>query len=114
MNFQNTEKVEGKHYTYRRLGCGATNCARFCDSYFQIIKHKNQVRAVLLENRSDKEFRTAQIISPSEARRLVGWLARYIAYSDPDPISLAIAETRAHANGVMKAQNQIAKELGMK
>lgn len=111
--FQSTEKVKGKSYHYRRLGNGAMNCARFGGNYFQLVKHKGNVRALLLDERCDREFHTSQVISPSEARRLVGWLARYIAYSDPDPISLAIAETKAHANGVMRNQDQIAKELGL-
>ena len=111
--FQSTEKVKGKHYHYRRLGNGAMNCARFGGNYFQLVKHKGSVRALLL-SKKEKEFHTIQVISPSEARRLVGWLARYIAYSDPDPISLAIAESKAHANGVIRSQDIIAKELGMK
>ena len=111
--FQGTEKVPGQYYTYRRTGCGAMNCARFGKSYFQLVKHKNQIRALLLEDKG-KMFHTTQVISPSEARRLIGWLARYIAYSDPDPSSLAIAETRAHANGIFRSQDQIAKELGIK
>ena len=113
-HFQATEKIHGRHHEYRRLGCGAKNCARFGGNYFQLVKHKNQIRAILIEHREQKNFHTVQVISPSEARRLVGWLARYIAYSDPDPISLAIAETKAHANGVMRNQDQIAKELGIK
>ena len=90
------------------------NTARFGGFYFQLAKHKGHVRAILLEQREQKQFHTTQVISPSEARRLIGWLARYIAYSDPDPISLAIAESKAHANGVIRNQDQIAKELGMK
>lgn len=112
--FQSTEKVPKPSHTYQRLGCGAMNCARFGGRYFQIVKHKGNVRALLLNEREDKQFHTTQVISPSEARRLIGWLARYIAYSDPDPISLAIAASKSHANGVIRNQDQIAKELGMK
>lgn len=113
MSLQITEKIPNKSHLYRRLGCGATNSKKFAGSYIQLLKYKNQVRAVLFENKNDKEFHTLQIVSPSEARVMIGWLARYIALSDPDPVSLAIAETKAHANGVLRNQNQIAKELGL-
>jgi hypothetical protein len=114
MSYQETEKVKTKHHTYQRKNCHqATNSHKFAGSYLQLMKHKNQIRAVLLPCKSDREFHTIQVLSPSEARVMIGWLARYIALTDPDPISLAIASTKAHANGIVRQQLNIAKELGL-
>lgn len=114
MSYQKTEKVQGKHHVYRRVTRnGPTNSKKFAGSHLQIMRHKNQIRAVLLPDRYEREFRTIQVISPSEARIAIGWLARYIALSDPDPISLSIAATKAHANGIKREQDVIAKELGL-
>ena len=111
---QKTEKVTGQHHTYRRTGCGATNASRFGGHYFQLVKHKNAIKTILIADKQDKNFHTTQVISPSEARRLIAWLARYIAYSDPDPISLSIAASKAHADGVIREQANIATTLGLK
>lgn len=111
---QQTEKVPGKSHTYRRVNRHqATNSHKFAGSYLQMLKHKGQVRAVLMPDKNPRDFHTTQVISPTEARVIIGWLARYIALSDPDPVSLAIASTKAHANGVLREQNNIAKELGL-
>ena len=114
MSLQKTEKVPGKSHVYRRTNRhSATNSHKFAGSYLQMLLHKNKVRAVLLPDKTGTEFHTLQVISPSEARVIIGWLARYIALSDPDPVSLAIASTKAHANGIVREQNNIAKELGL-
>jgi len=110
---QKTEKVSGKHHTYRRIGCGPTNTRRFGGCEFSLLEHKKKPRVVLFTEADTKEFLTLQVISPAEARELIGWLARYIAISDPDPISLAIASTKAHASEIRREQTKIAKELGI-
>jgi len=110
---QKTEKIPGKHHTYRRLGCGAANARRFGGRYLQLVTHKNKVKAIILDDREDREFFTNQVLSPSKAREMIGWLARYIALSDPDPISVAIASTKAHAQRIRSEQDTIAKELGL-
>ncbi len=115
MPLQQTEKVPGKSHTYRRTNRhSATNSHKFAGSYLQMIKHKGQVRAVLMPDKSPTEFHTIQVISPTEARVIIGWLARYIALSDPDPISMAIASSKAHANRIISDQTTIARELGLK
>jgi hypothetical protein len=69
----------------------------------------------MLEGRhgGDHVFHSLAIISPSEARALIGWLARYISMSDPDPISMAIAASKAHASAIIREQTTVAKELGL-
>lgn len=111
---QKTEKVPDQHHTYRRVGCGPINTKRFGGCKFALLQHKNKPRVVLFTGDNTRQFRTLQVISPSEARKLIGWLARYIAISDPDPISLAIASTKAHASEICREQVKIAKELGIK
>ncbi len=108
IRLQKTEKVKGEHCTYRRLGCGATNTHWFAGHYFSLVQHKNKPRVIVYPPHEDdkKHFRTYQVLSPSQARVLIGWLARYIALSDTDPISLAIASTKVHASEIRREQDK--------
>lgn len=110
---QKTVKVPGLHYIYERIGPSPHRARRFGGRRFQLLEYKNKPRVALFDDWDCRRFRTNQVISPSEARELIGWLAQYIALSDPDPISLAIASTKAHAQLIRHEQNKIAKELGL-
>lgn len=109
-----SSKIYGEHCMWKIEGCGLQYCTKFAGKYIALITHKNKIRAVLLDEKYGKrKFHGTNIINPSDARLIIGWLARYIAQADPDPVSLAIASTKAHARLIEKDQNNIAKELGL-
>jgi hypothetical protein len=102
---------------WEREGCTPKYTTRIGGHRFFMAEFKGKPRVILEVGNSfkpNKPFHSNQVISPSEARRLIAWLARYIAMSDPDPVSLAIASTKTHAKLIQLEQDRLAKELGVK
>lgn len=103
-------KPTGKHYEYKpgrtpyRFSMGAIE-------RFAVVNHKGRLTVVWIN--SGGTYLTRHKMGKTKVKKLIGWLAQYLVEVDPDPISLSIAATKAHATRIRAEQDKIASELGL-
>lgn len=61
-------------------------------------------------SRKPESFEGREVMNPTDARRLIGWLASYLNWADPDSTTEAIARTKADTRSINRQMDIISKE----